>query len=230
MMLGTPRYMSPEQVAGRPVDQRSDIFSLGTVLYEVLTGTKLFSGADATEIMYNVAQLRPIPPSRINRQVPAMLDLVVAKALEKDAAERYQDAHQFAADLRACLNELGVHRPEPDHTLPPDRTVRMSAGEEDKTARIGADDANAADAGPRGGTRAQIIIVDSNTRLRLSQIFDSTTAMKRLTEPEMKDHARLIKSPKPPSLLTQFWFDPELRLLGFAVLSAAVIGTLLAAL
>lgn len=231
MMLGTPRYMSPEQVAGRPVDQRSDIFSLGTVLYEVLTGTKLFSGADATEIMYNVAQLRPVPPSRINRQVPSMLDLVVAKALEKDAAERYQDAHQFAADLRACLNELGVHRPEPDRTLPPDRTLRMGAGDEDKTARMGIDDdPTLADAGTRGGTRAQVIIVDSNTRLRLSQIFDSSPAVKRLTEPEMKDHARLVKSPKAPTLLTQFWFDPELRLLGFAVLGTACVGTLLAAL
>ena len=231
MMLGTPRYMSPEQVAGRPVDQRSDIFSLGTVLYEVLTGTKLFSGADATEIMYNVAQLRPVPPSRINRQVPSMLDLVVAKALEKDANERYQDAHQFAADLRACLNELGVHRPEPERTLPPDRTVRMGATDNDKTARMDAiDDATVADAGPRGGTRAQVIIVDSNTRLRLSQIFDSSDAVKRLIAPEMKDHARLVKSPKTPTFLTRFWFDPELRLLGFVVVGAAAIGTLLAAL
>ena len=231
MMLGTPRYMSPEQVAGRPVDQRSDIFSLGTVLYEMLTGSKLFSGNDSTEIMYNVAQLRPVPPSRINRQVPAMLDLVVAKALEKDVAERYQDAHQFGADLRACLNELGVHRSDPERTQPPDRTQRLGPADEDKTARLGApeDEATVAAAGGRGGTRAQVIIVDSNTRLRLSQVFDSTPAVKRLTEPEMKDHARLVKSPHPPSFLTRFWFDPELRLLGFAVLAAAAVGVLLAA-
>jgi serine/threonine protein kinase len=231
MMLGTPRYMSPEQVAGRPVDQRSDIFSLGTVLYEMLTGTKLFSGNDATEIMYNVSQLRPVPPSRINRQVPAMLDLVVAKALEKDADERYQDAHQFGADLRACLSELGVHRPEPDSTQRMERTIPDGAtGASDKTERIGADDAGTiADGGARGGTRAQVIIVDSNTRLRFSQIFDSTAAVRRLVEPEMKDHARLIKSPKPPTLLTQFWFDPELRLLGFSVLAVAVIGVLVVA-
>ena len=228
MMLGTPRYMSPEQVAGRPVDQRSDIFSLGTVLYEMLTGTKLFSGNDATEIMYNVSQLRPVPPSRINRQVPAMLDLVVAKALEKDADERYQDAHQFGTDLRACLNELGVHRPEPDGTG--ERTIPGgAAGTDDKTERIDADDAATIADGAARGTRAQVIIVDSNTRLRLSQIFDSSAAVKRLVEPEMKDHERLIKSPKPPTLLTQFWFDPELRLLGFCVLAVAAIGALIAA-
>jgi len=233
MMMGTPRYMSPEQVAGRPVDQRSDIFSLGTVLYEMLTGSKLFSGNDATEIMYNVAQLRPVPPSRINRQVPAMLDLVVAKALEKDAGERYQDAHQFGADLRACLNELGVHRPEPDSTQRMERTIPGTAqGSDDKTERLGAMDESAAgaDGSARGGTRAQVIIVDSNTRLRLSQIFDSSTAVKRLVEPEMKDHERLVKSPKPPTLLTRFWFDPELRLLGFAVLVVAAIGVYLAAI
>ena len=115
--------------------------------------------------------------------------------------------------------------------MPPDRTLRMDAGGDDRTARLSAeDDATLADAGPRGGTRAQVIIVDSNTRLRLSQIFDSSEAVKRLTEPEMKDHSRLVRSPKAPTLLTQFWFDPELRLLGFAVLSAAVLGVLLAAL
>jgi serine/threonine protein kinase len=231
MMLGTPRYMSPEQVAGRPVDQRSDIFSLGTMLYEMLTGAKLFSGNDSTEIMYNVAQLRPVPPSRINRQVPPMLDLVVAKALEKDVNERYQDAHQFGADLRACLNELGVHRPEPDRTQPPEHTQRLTAGGDEKTARmtIQDDESTMAESGSRGGTRAQVIIVDSNTRLRLSQIFDSTAAVKRLTEPEMKDHARLVKSPRPPTFLTRFWFDPELRLLGFSVLAVAFLGVLLAA-
>ncbi|MGD8477052.1 MAG: serine/threonine-protein kinase, partial [Burkholderiales bacterium] len=78
VMLGTPRYMSPEQVSGRPTDHRSDIFSLGTVLYEMLTGSKLYAGCDPSEVMYNVVNLQPVPPSYINRQVPPMLDLVVA--------------------------------------------------------------------------------------------------------------------------------------------------------
>ncbi|HKB81645.1 MAG TPA: serine/threonine-protein kinase [Burkholderiales bacterium] len=233
LMMGTPRYMSPEQVAGRPVDQRSDIFSLGTVLYELLTDTRLFAGNDATEIMYNVSQLRPAPPSRINRQVPAMLDLVVAKALEKDAGERYQDAHQFAADLRACLNELGVQRTD---TAPTQRNDRRSgaARTDDKTEKLPAGDGTstlpAVDAGTRAGAaKAQIIIVDSNTRLAVSRLLDSSAALKRLTEPENKDHTRLIASPQPTNFMVRMWRDLEMRILAGIILAVTIVGVLVAA-
>jgi serine/threonine protein kinase len=234
MMMGTPRYMSPEQVAGRPVDQRSDIFSLGTVLYELLTGTKLFSGNDATEIMYNVSQLRPVPPSRINRQVPSMLDLVVAKALEKDAGERYQDAHQFAADLRACLNELGVQRNTPDTTQRMDRRNGAATGEGDKTEKLQAGEIDATmpaiDPGMRTRSgKPQNIIVDSNTRLAVSHIFDSSAALQRLTDPEKKDHARLIDSPRPSNFLVRMWRDLEMRVLVGLILAATLAGIIIAA-
>jgi serine/threonine protein kinase len=234
LMMGTPRYMSPEQVAGRPVDHRSDIFSLGTVLYELLTDTKLFAGNDATEIMYNVSQLRPVPASRINRKVPAMLDLVVAKALEKDANERYQDAHQFASDLRACLNELGVQLQETDTTqrierppgAPPetaDQTEKFAAGNGDATLPV-------MDATARARTgKAQNIIVDANTRLAISQVFDSSAALARLTDPDKKDHARLIASPRPANFLVRIWRDLEMRLLLGFILSATLAGIYLAA-
>lgn len=232
LMMGTPRYMSPEQVAGRPVDQRSDIFSLGTVLYELLTGTKLFAGNDATEIMYNVSQLRPVPPSRINRQVPAMLNLVVAKAMEKDVGERYQNAHQFAADLRACLNELGVQRADTDTTQRIDR--RSGAAQaDDKTEQLRAGDGDATvsaiDAGMRTRSgKPQNIIVDSNTRLAVSHIFDSSAALKRLTEPEKKDHARLIASPRPSNFLVRMWRDLEMRILVGIILAATIAGIFIA--
>lgn len=232
LMMGTPRYMSPEQVAGRPVDQRSDIFSLGTVLYELLTGTKLFAGNDATEIMYNVSQLRPVPPSRINRQVPAMLNLVVAKAMEKDVGERYQNAHQFAADLRACLNELGVQRADTDTTQRIDR--RSGAVQaDDKTEQLRAGDGDATvsaiDAGMRTRSgKPQNIIVDSNTRLAVSHIFDSSAALKRLTEPEKKDHARLIASPRPSNFLVRMWRDLEMRILVGIILAATIAGVFIA--
>lgn len=229
LMMGTPRYMSPEQVAGRPVDQRSDIFSLGTVLYELLTGTKLFAGDDATEMMYNVSHLRPVPPSRINRQVPAMLDLVVAKALEKDAGERYQDAHQFAADLRACLNELGVERAGAETTQRTDRrTGAAQANEKTEKLQIGdaAAPVPAMDAGSRTrSSKPQNIIVDANTRLALSHLFDSSAALKRLIEPDKKDHGKLIASPRPSNFLVRMWRDLEIRIL-IGILLAATIAAI----
>ena len=235
LMMGTPRYMSPEQVAGRPVDHRSDIFSLGTVLYELLTDTKLFAGNDATEIMYNVSQLRPVPLSRINRKVPAMLDLVVAKALEKDANDRYQDAHQFAADLRACLNELGVQRVDGETTQRIERSPGAMAGNPDKTEKFTLDSDNATmpaiDAGLRTrGAKPQNIIVDANTRLAISHIFDSSAALARLTDPEKKDHARLIASPRPSNFLVRMWRDLEMRLLVGIILAASVAGIIIVSL
>lgn len=232
MMMGTPRYMSPEQVAGRTVDQRSDIFSLGTVLYELLTGTKLFAGNDATEIMFNVSQLRPVPPSRINRQVPPMLDLVVAKALEKDAGERYQDAHQFAADLRACLNDLGIQRSHPESTQRLDRRGTVRSAGTDKTEQLRSDDATVKEPDAAARTRSgrpQNIMVDANTRLAVSQIFDSSAAIRRLTDPEKKDHARLIASPQPSNFLVSMWRDLEMRMLIGLILAVALAGIYVAA-
>jgi serine/threonine protein kinase len=88
MVLGTPKYMSPEQVAGSPVDQRSDLFSLGIVLYEMLTGGRLFGAEDMTQIMHNVTYQEHEPPTRLKPELPAMLDFVVARALKKDPASR----------------------------------------------------------------------------------------------------------------------------------------------
>jgi serine/threonine protein kinase len=84
VVLGTPRYMSPEQVAGEPVDARSDVFSLGTVLYEMVTRTALFSGNETQQILHNVQNFHQIAPSRVNPEVPAMLDFVIARALKKE--------------------------------------------------------------------------------------------------------------------------------------------------
>ncbi len=86
LVLGTPKYMSPEQVAGAPVDHRSDIFSLGIVLYEMLTQSRLFSGDDTPQIFHNVANIKPAAPSRLNPEVPPMLDFAVERALKKAGA------------------------------------------------------------------------------------------------------------------------------------------------
>ena len=99
-VFGSPRYTSPEQVMGRPVDGRSDIFSLGAVLFEMLTGRSPFGGTDLNGILKQVLTEPTPPPSTHNPKLPRAFDHIVAKALAKDAGERYQDADEMARDLR----------------------------------------------------------------------------------------------------------------------------------
>jgi len=106
MVLGSPKYMSPEQVVGKLTDQRSDIFSLGVVLYEMLTGQAPFSGENINAIMYQTLNSVPPPPNTLSPNVPEMLNFIVAKALAKKLEHRYQDAKEFAADLHACRDRL----------------------------------------------------------------------------------------------------------------------------
>jgi eukaryotic-like serine/threonine-protein kinase len=106
LILGSPRYMSPEQVVGRVLDHRTDIFSLGVVLYETLTSVPPFDGDNVNAIMYSTVNTAPPPPSRENPEVSTMLDLIVAKALAKTVEERYQTMHEFAHDLLEVKRQL----------------------------------------------------------------------------------------------------------------------------
>ena len=108
IVLGSPRYMSPEQVAGKRAEPRSDIFSLGVIFYEMLTGKPAFTGDDVTSVMYQILNVVPPPPSSINPDVPPVLDFVVAKALAKTAEDRYQDAGDLARDLRDSTMQVSA--------------------------------------------------------------------------------------------------------------------------
>jgi serine/threonine-protein kinase len=99
-VMGTPSYMSPEQIMGLPVDGRSDLFSAGVVLYQFLTGERPFAGS-ATTTMQKVLKEEPLPPSTLNVQLPPAMDAVVRKALAKRADERFQTAQEFADAIRA---------------------------------------------------------------------------------------------------------------------------------
>jgi serine/threonine-protein kinase len=98
--FGSPKYMSPEQVTGQKADGRSDIFSLGAVLYEMLTGHPPFTGADLHAILYQVLNGAPPLPSSFNPSLPRGFDRIVARAMAKDPDKRYQNAAEMAAHLR----------------------------------------------------------------------------------------------------------------------------------
>jgi serine/threonine protein kinase len=103
VVLGTISYMSPEQALGRDLDQRSDIFSLGVVLYEMLTGRLPFEGASATEIIDRIIHNEPLAIAQFNYDVTPELERIVRKCMEKDRDRRYQSAQEVAIDLRHRL-------------------------------------------------------------------------------------------------------------------------------
>ena len=103
VVLGTPSYMSPEQLAGTKVDGRSDLFSLGVVLYELLTGEKPFQGDSMATLLFQIANQPHPSPVTIRADLPEACAPIIDKALTKDAAQRYQRGQEMAQDLRACL-------------------------------------------------------------------------------------------------------------------------------
>ena len=106
MVVGTVSYMAPEQALGQPVDHRADLFSLGVVLFELATGRTPFVGGSPTQIIDRILHEIPPPPSRYTSAVPAALDAVVGRALEKSPTFRYQSAREMHADLRNIAHEL----------------------------------------------------------------------------------------------------------------------------
>ncbi len=112
-LIGTTAYMSPEQVAGKPADARSDIFSLGCVLYEMLTGRAAFDGQNPNETLVAIVSKDPTPISELRSDVPSSLELVVQRCLEKERDERFESARDVAFALEALSDDRVSSRPIP---------------------------------------------------------------------------------------------------------------------
>ncbi len=126
---GTAVYMSPEQAKGEGVDSRSDLFSFGAVLYELATGKKPFVAGNAVLTMYAIINEMPVSPRTVNKAVPVALELILAKALEKNREQRYQSAHQMHEDLMRVKREMDS---EAARTAPP---RKLTAGDSTRTFR-----------------------------------------------------------------------------------------------
>jgi serine/threonine protein kinase len=125
VIVGTPMYLSPEQALGGVLDARSDLFSVGSVLYECITSHPSFPGNSAAEVREKVIRNNPPPPSSLNSTVPAELDRITLKALAKKTEDRYQSAEELLADLgrvRETLSDTGVIR------VPPQQTKQSTTG------------------------------------------------------------------------------------------------------
>ena len=165
MLLGSPKYMSPEQISGQPIDHRSDIFSLGIVLYEMLTGMPPFSGSDIPQLMFHVATMPVTPPSRVAPGLPPVLDYIVARALKKDPDDRYHSAGEFAADLRECAPEVAA--------------AHLAAAAHANSAESGTMPGTQPD-GAAGAVLPEFAPGDGQVELRPSPRFDSVEGLARL--------------------------------------------------
>jgi serine/threonine-protein kinase len=170
MILGSPKYMSPEQVAGRRADYRSDLFSLGVVLYEMLTGEAPFQADSIHGVMYKIMHASLPPPSTKNPQLPEVLDLILAKALNKAPEDRYQDAREFGQDLRECRDTLLGRLSGPARVPTGARGQPLASPATRRTDQVAAGNPSAADAPPEQEAKG----------LALSKAFDSYEATLKL--------------------------------------------------
>jgi eukaryotic-like serine/threonine-protein kinase len=229
MLLGSPKYMAPEQLLGGAVDHRCDIFALGVVIYEMAVGVSPFSGDDITQVMYQIVNAAPPAPSAVHSRLPPMLDLVLARALAKNPDARYQDARELAADLRACGARLAAQ--PPPRAADDDVTQALPIG---SFSAPGDDDERTIALPPPQSRAAQR---ESGPRLPISRRFDSTEAMRRLAaagagEPIDQtvrlDRPALAAASVPPPTVSRLEAEPPAPRRGWLPWAGVIIAALVA--
>ena len=253
VVLGSPKYMSPEQVVGKRVDHRSDIFSLGVMLFEMVAGIAPYTGNDLAEVTYAVVNSREARPSQFNPAAPELLDLIVAKALQKDVAARYQSAGEIAADLAICRAALDDNMDRTastgDATVPlgfhPAATAMAPTGE--SLLPVGFNGASGIATAPQRVATTQSaqssqredattmplassgVLLPERGQLLFSRRFNAAPALLRLAEPSTDDVKTLSRMPSPlPRLSGVFSGARNLCVIG--MISAAILGAAVIAL
>lgn len=221
--LGTPKYMSPEQSTGGKLDHRTDIFSLGIVLYEMLTGAKLFRGDSLTNVLHNVATFEPPPPSRIKPEVTHLLDLVIKRAMEKKPSDRYSSAWEMVDDLRHCLQELA----------PPTRAGQSNAASEVEKSEPSEEPAVKTQilkptTGEKQTLRRMSRDMNTDNRMNMSRRFESSDALTRLQQPTPRDRKRLSCTPRMPGVLLRLLHDHDLALFTLTITAVVLLAAVLA--
>src|SRR5688572_28432119 len=153
VVMGTASYMSPEQAKGTKVDARTDLWSLGVVLYEMISGQQPFVGETSPETISLILQKEPAPLTRDTKEVPSELERIIAKTLTKDREERYQTAKDLQVDLRNLKRKLEVDA-EIDRTVPPElRAATSTSGSQGHSTA-----SNAPAAGTAAPSSAEYIV------------------------------------------------------------------------
>jgi serine/threonine protein kinase len=222
VVLGSPRYMSPEQVAGKRAEPRSDIFSLGVIFYEMLTGKQAFTGDDVTSVMYQILNVAPPPPSSVIPAVPQVLDFIVAKALSKTPEDRYQDAAELARDLHAAAGEVAAHASRPAAATQPIAQPKLDVESQAALAR--------SLPGERRSD-AEGVVAEPAPTLGLSKAFNSLDATMKLaaqtglsvTHPTGPQHSATGGMRRAPD-----WSSHDKLVFAASVAGALVVGAIIA--
>ncbi|HYF41422.1 MAG TPA: serine/threonine-protein kinase [Ramlibacter sp.] len=170
-MVGTLKYMSPEQVQGQKIDSRADLFSVGVVLYQLLTDKRPFDGDNDFSIIHQIIGHTPAPPSSFNARLPSAIDAVVARALAKNRDERFVTARDFAAALQSA-----IRRAEDQTVVPPADPFKKAdgAGTGSKAGHSVPGMATSGTAGPTSGTGTSATVTQELELVYWKDIKDST--------------------------------------------------------